>query len=130
VRHRRPILLTALLLGSASPAGATDTVPATVHEPSAVRTSAGIEVYGAFSAGAYHLMILRGGVVRGVPVAAADAPFEADIGPDGHGRPELIYSRCRADGNACELFLVDGRPRACQLLASQPLAFRPVAAQP
>src|SRR3954465_5043794 len=29
-----------------------------------------------------------------LPVASSGRPFDADIGPDSSGRPELVYQRC------------------------------------
>jgi hypothetical protein len=49
-----------------------------------------------------------------VPVAPSARPFDADIGPDSAGRPELIYSRCSNPPGVptgCDLFVfaLDGQ---------------------
>ena len=37
-----------------------------------------------------------------VPVRPSERPFDADIGPDSNGRPQLIYTRC---DETCDLFV-------------------------
>src|SRR3954454_16575293 len=41
-----------------------------------------------------------------LPVASSERPFDADIGPDSSGRPELVYQRCNEP---------PGVPRGCDL---------------
>jgi hypothetical protein len=86
-------------LVAAAPASATDTVVAHLQEPSSIRTFAGIQVFSAFEGtllqgGIYRLAILRDDKFELLPVAPSRAPFEADIGPDRNGRPQLVYTRC------------------------------------
>ena len=52
----------------------------------------------------YRLAIRRAGATAPelLPVAPADRPFDADIGPDSNGRPQLIYTRC---DETCDLFV-------------------------
>ncbi|MEA2425886.1 MAG: hypothetical protein QOH13_2296 [Thermoleophilaceae bacterium] len=50
-----------------------------------------------FNAGRYRLMTNAGGVTMPVPVTPRSAPFDADVGPDSHGRPTVVYSRCRIE---------------------------------
>ncbi len=90
---------------AASPAGATDTVVAHLREPSSIRTYAGVQVFSAFEDGSYHLAVLRGGKVESLPVPPSPAPFDADVGPDRKGRPQLIYTRCKAARRGCDLFV-------------------------
>ena len=110
-----------LVLVATSPANAADTVVAHAQRPTAIRTYAGIQVFSAFEGtlegGSYHLAILREGKVELLPVAPSQAPFEADIGPDRNGPPQLLYTRCagRDPGTGrnlgCDLFtlsLADG----------------------
>ena len=56
-------------------------------------------------AGSTGSTIRRAGADRApssLPIAAADRPFDADIGPDSNGRPQLIYTRC---DETCDLFV-------------------------
>ena len=52
----------------------------------------------------YRLAIRRAGAAAPelLPVAPADRTFDADIGPDSNGRPQLIYTRC---DETCDLFV-------------------------
>ena len=104
-RHR--CLLAAplvLVLVASTPASASDTVVAELQQPSTIRSHAGIQVFSAFEDGAYRLAILRADAVELVPVQPSPAPFDADIGTDSRGRPQLVYSRCEAGGRGCDLY--------------------------
>jgi hypothetical protein len=105
-------LLFALM--AASPASAADTVVAHVQRPSAIRDYAGIQAFSAFEGtllegGIYHLAVRREGNVELLPVAPSQAPFEADIGPDRNGSPQLVYTRCSRRGPST------GRDEGCDL---------------
>lgn len=52
----------------------------------------------------YRLAVRRAGAATPelLPVAPADRAFDADIGPDSNGRPQLIYQRC---DETCDLFV-------------------------
>jgi hypothetical protein len=104
-RHRC-LLIAPLVLGlvASAPASASDTVVAELQRPSTIRSYAGIQVFSAFEDGAYRLAILRADTVELVPVEPAQAPFDADIGTDGKGRPQLVYTRCEAAGRRCDLY--------------------------
>ena len=96
-RHRLVLLAAPLVVAlglSAAPASAADTLVAQLQRPSAIRGYAGIEVFSDFDGTAYRLAIVRDGKVEHLPVAPSQAPFDADIGPDRNGRPQLIYTRC------------------------------------
>ena len=90
---------------ASAPASAADTVVGHVLRPSAIRTYADVQVFSAFEDGTYRLAIRREGKVELLPVAPSPAPFAADIGPDRKGRPQLIYTRCKAKGRDCDLFV-------------------------
>jgi hypothetical protein len=50
-----------------------------------------------------------GDTVERLPAAPSATPFEADIGPDSEGRPEVIYQRCGGTAvlpTGCDLFLL------------------------
>jgi hypothetical protein len=107
-----------LLLAGAAAALATLALPAlasadTVAAPGAptgVREFAGTIVFSQFdpTAQRYFLAVRRAGAAapERLPVASSARAFDADIGPDSSGRPELIYQRC-AEGT--------GAPRGCDL---------------
>jgi hypothetical protein len=44
--------------------------------------------------GSWYLTALHDGKIARLPVAPRPSPFDADAGPDAHGRPTLVYSRC------------------------------------
>jgi hypothetical protein len=52
----------------------------------------------------YRLAVRRAGAAAPelLPVAPAERQFDADIGPDSNGRPQLIYQRC---DETCDLFV-------------------------
>jgi hypothetical protein len=107
MRPHRALLAAPLVLGliASAPASASDTVVAQLQRPSTIRSHAGIQVFSAFEDGAYRLAILRADTVELVPVSPAQAPFDADIGTDGRGRPQLVYSRCDAGSRGCDLYV-------------------------
>jgi hypothetical protein len=100
MRHQSVLLtasLAAALAISAGPASAADTRVAELQRPSMIRTFAGVTVFSDFDGTAYRLAILRRGRVEHLPVAPSQAPFDADVGPDRSGRPQLIYTRCTTE---------------------------------
>jgi len=48
----------------------------------------------------YRLMVRINGITSRVPVAPRREAFDADLGPDGRGRPVIVYSRCRRQRSA------------------------------
>lgn len=90
-----------LALVASGPASAADTVVAHLQRPSLIRSYADIQVFSAFEDGAYHLAIRRNGQIELVPIPPSHMPFDVDIGSDGKGRPQLVYSRCNP---GCDLF--------------------------
>src|SRR4051812_7838347 len=97
-RHRFLLVVPLVLgLGSAAPALAADTVVAHLLRPSTIRSYADVQVFSDFDGSAYRLAIRRSGQVERLPVAPSQAPFDADIGPDRQGRPQLIYTRCKSE---------------------------------
>jgi hypothetical protein len=90
---------------------AADTV-ATPGAPTAVREFAGTIVYSQFDAASnqYFLTVRRAGAAAPgrLPVASSGRTFDADIGPDSNGNPELIYQRCSPPPGVprnCDLFV-------------------------
>jgi hypothetical protein len=84
----------ALAAPVAAPAGAT-----------AVREYQGIIVFSQFdrATSRWRLAIRRPGrLAELLPVAPGDREFDADIGPDSDGDPQVIYQRC---GETCDLFV-------------------------
>jgi hypothetical protein len=64
------------------------------------------------SLNAYRLVELVDGTVRQVPVAPRPMPFDVDLGPDRHGEPIAVYSRCTRE--PIIYWELDGR-RGCDL---------------
>lgn len=91
-----------VLLVAAAPAAAEVRTVASVHTPDRGGRTAfpvidafdGRVVWSDYAAGAWHLMERSGGVTRAVPVAPRSAPFDVDLGPDGHRGVRAVYSRC------------------------------------
>lgn len=97
VRVLVTVLLTVLATAvAATPAGAT--VIAQPGAATAVRELDGTIVYSAYDRGIarYRLTVLRAGASKPetLPVSTSRTPFDADIGTDTKGRPQLIYQRC------------------------------------
>jgi hypothetical protein len=102
----------AALLTAALPAAASADPVAAPGAPTDVREYQGTIVFSQFDAGTqqYRLAVRRAGAAAAelLPVAPSSRPFDADIGPDGAGRPALIYQRCAATPGAptgCDLFV-------------------------
>ena len=103
-----------LVLAAALPAVAQAEPVARPGAATQVREHQGILVFSRYDATTreYRLAIRRpGAAAEDVPVAPADRPFNADIGPDSAGRPQLVYERCP---ETCELFVstLAGKERA------------------
>jgi hypothetical protein len=94
----------------ALPALASADTVATPGAPTSVREFSGTIVFSQFdqATNRWFLTVRRAGAtaVERLPVASSPRAFDADIGPDSSGRPELIYQRC-AEGT--------GVPRGCDL---------------
>jgi hypothetical protein len=95
-----------------SPAAAPARAVATPGAPTAVKEFAGTIVFSQFDAATnqYLLTVRRAGAAAAerLPVAPSARPFDADIGPDSSGRPELIYQRCSPPPGVptgCDLFV-------------------------
>jgi hypothetical protein len=100
---RRATLLVACLLFPAT-ASAADDIPTAANTP--VREYNGTIVFSVQDAGRFFLTIQRPGRdPERLPVAPRGVPFDADIGPDPDGNPELVYSRCADDAHhtGCDL---------------------------
>jgi hypothetical protein len=100
----------AAIAALALPALASADTVASPGAPTAVREFAGNIVFSQFdpTAGRYFLSVRRAGAAapERLPVASSTRTFDADIGPDSSGKPELIYQRCAAG---------TGVPRGCDL---------------
>lgn len=102
----------AALAALALPALASAAAVATPGAPTGVREFAGTIVFSQFDPAAkrYFLSVRRAGAAapERLPVASSARAFDADIGPDSNGRPELIYQRCAEGAGAphgCDLFV-------------------------
>jgi hypothetical protein len=104
---RRALAVLLALLAFPAGASAADDIPTAAATP--VTEYAGTIAFSVKDTDGYHLTIQRpGGDPERLAVAPRDAPFDADIGPDSKGDPELIYSRCdngiRRTG--CDLYVL------------------------
>jgi hypothetical protein len=102
----------AALAALALPALASAATVATPGAPTGVREFAGTIVFSQFdpSVSRYFLSVRSSGAAAPelLPVASSARAFDADIGPDSTGKPELIYQRCAEDAGAphgCDLFV-------------------------
>jgi hypothetical protein len=101
-------------------------VPTTAHAdtlaapggPTGVREFAGAIVFSQLDSATnrWFLAVRRAGATAAerLPVPSSGRPFDADIGPDSTGRPELIYQRCSDPPGvptSCDLFVfsLDGQ---------------------
>lgn len=107
--RRLSLLLTLLVCALAAPAAAQVPPEPPIASPGAatdVREFQGILVFSVFdqTTREYRLAIRRPNAVAPevLPVRPADRTFDADIGPDSSGRPQLIYQRCT---ETCDLFV-------------------------
>jgi hypothetical protein len=109
---RRIAIALATLVALAAPAAAHAQTVATPGAATSVNEFAGSIVFSQFdrATNQYSLMVRRAGAAapEPVPVAPSGRPFDADIGPDSAGRPELIYQRCSNPPGVptgCDLFV-------------------------
>jgi hypothetical protein len=96
-------------------AGSSAASAATVAQPggvaTAVREYGGTIVFSEYvqAEQRWYLSVREGGAQqRRLAVAPSPVPFDADIGTDSKGRPQLIYQRCAGTASAptgCELFV-------------------------
>jgi hypothetical protein len=108
----RLVLAAALaVLGVVAPAAHAETI-ASPGAATAVKEFAGNVVFSQFdrTTNQWFLTVRRAGAAapERLPVAPSGRPFDADIGPDSAGRPELIYSRCSNPPgvpSGCDLFV-------------------------
>jgi len=109
---RRIAIALATVAALAVPAAANAQTVATPGAATSVKEFAGTIVFSQFdrAANQYSLMVRRAGAAapEAIPVAPSGRPFDADIGPDSSGRPELIYQRCSNPPGVptgCDLFV-------------------------
>jgi hypothetical protein len=108
----RRICLAIAVAGLAFPAAAHAQTIATPGAPTSVKEFQGNLVFSEFDAttSRYFLAVRRAGAAapERLPVAPSGRPFDADIGPDSAGRPEVIYQRCSDPPGVpagCDLFV-------------------------
>jgi hypothetical protein len=101
-----------LALVAAIPALASAVTVAQPGGPTAVRAYGGTIVFSAFNQAEHrwYLSVRMAGAKAAQRLRIAPSPvaFDADIGPDSHGRPELIYQRCAGSPSkptGCDLFV-------------------------
>jgi hypothetical protein len=99
----------ALVLAPAASAQAPAPPLLALERPSPVREHAGWLLFSRWDGSAFRLSTWNAGEVRDLPVRPQATPFDADIGPDGAGRPAAAVSLCDA---SCDLYLVGLEPDA------------------
>lgn len=108
----------AMLLGAAGPAGAEDTVIATLPPKTPIDALGGHVLWSVpDDANGWQLIDYTNGVQHRLPVAPSPTPFDVDLGRDREGGLVAVYSRCREPlsgdngGNfarrACDVFRYD-----------------------
>jgi hypothetical protein len=109
---RRLLLAAALAALPAVPAAANAQTVAQPGASTSVKEFQGNLVFSQFdrTVNRYFLTVRRAGATtpERLPVASSGRPFDADIGPDSSGRPELIYQRCSDPPGVptgCDLFV-------------------------
>ncbi|MEA2380669.1 MAG: hypothetical protein QOH72_640 [Solirubrobacteraceae bacterium] len=109
----RICLVLAAAAALALPAAATAQTVATPGAPTAVKEFAGNLVFSQFdpATNQYFLTVrrARAAAPERLPVAPSARTFDADIGPNSSGRPELIYQRCSPPPGVptgCDLFVL------------------------
>src|SRR3954468_18556458 len=107
---RRIAIALASIAALALPAAANAQTVATPGAATPVKEFQGNLVFSEFDrpTNRWFLIVRRAGAAapERLPVASGGRPFDADIGPDSSGRPELIYQRCDEP---------PGVPRGCDL---------------
>src|SRR3954468_1808550 len=109
----RRLLLAAVAATLALPAAANAQTVATPGLATSVKEFQGNLVFSQFDAATsqFFLTVRRAGAAapERLSVAPSGRPFDADIGPDSSGRPELIYQRCSPPPGVptgCDLFVL------------------------
>jgi hypothetical protein len=109
--HRPLFAVVALALALAAPAAA-ETPIASLARPTEVASDAGVTAVSRWDGSAFRLAVSEGdGPLRDLPVAPRPASFQADVGTDTRGKPELVYVRCGHDAadererSGCGLFV-------------------------
>jgi hypothetical protein len=107
-----PVSAVALVAALVFAGGAPARTVAPTGGSTPVREYAGTIAFSQFdqATSSWYLTVRRAGAteVERLPIPQSTTPFEADIGPDSEGRPELIYQRCsgtRAEPTGCDLFV-------------------------
>jgi len=108
-------VLAAALLVAPEAALASDTVIASVSEPTSIDAYAGRVVWSERSPEGYRLVEYHKRAVRQLPIPPAPTPFDVDLGPNDKGRTVAVYSRCAqtptvpsSDGHrSCDLYVYD-----------------------
>jgi hypothetical protein len=98
----RRLAALALLVALVAAAPATAQGPAvlaTVADATPVSARGGIVAFSVRdpATGRFALTVAEGGTRRALPVAQRGVPFDVDLGPDRHGRPVALYSRCSSE---------------------------------
>ncbi len=72
-----------------------------------VREYAGWLLFSRWDGARYHLATFHDGDIRDLAVPTRRTPFDADAGPDSHGRPSAVVSLC---GGSCDLHVIGFDP--------------------
>ena len=111
--HRKLLAALALAVGAALPSGAAAETVARPLDATTVREYRGTVVFEQYEPETEQrrLAIRRAGAAAPelLPIAPSERGFDADIGPDSNGRPQLVYSRC---ARTCDLFVYSLTGRA------------------
>lgn len=104
--HLAAVLTSLACIGA--PSVATADVVDTTDVPTQLAAWGGVAAWSKYDNQRYTLRISIGGQILTAPVAPRSEPFDLDVGPDGHGRPTIVYSRCRSvRRHGCDLYRYD-----------------------
>ena len=110
----RPLIIALLALLLPATASAQETVLATLDAPAPVATYRGVTAWSERdpATGRFALVTTRGRA----PVGTRGVPFDVDLGPDGRGGVDAVYSRCRRESGRLDTYGgLYGRLRGCDI---------------
>ena len=95
-------MLVGSLVGASSADAQATTVIASESRSTGLSAYGGVLVWSSYSTELrrYRLTVLREGRVERLPVPSRRVPFDADVGPDERGEPQIVYSRCAHEPRA------------------------------
>ncbi len=90
------------LIGGPTARASVSEVIASESRSTGLSAYGGVLVWSSYKAeqGRYRLTVMRQGRVVRVPMPSRRVPFDADVGRDARGEPQIVYSRCAREPRA------------------------------